>query len=78
MSGMPRIHIISVVFTDTREMGGPLLSPNSLGTPEAEKRMVRTPMVLGVGTLDDAKTIVERDIHYTNDVVRKFECLLGH
>lgn len=78
MSGMPRIHIISVVFTDTREMGGPLLSPSSLGTPEAEKRMVRTLMVLEVGTLDDAKTIVESDIYYTNDVVRKIECLLGH
>lgn len=59
-------------------MGGPLLSPSSLGTPEAEKRMVRTLMVLEVGTLDDAKTIVESDIYYTNDVVRKIECLLGH
>lgn len=54
------------------------MSPGSLGTPEAEKRMVGTLMDLEVGTIDDAKTIVESDIYYTSDVVRKIECLFGH
>lgn len=49
--------------------GGALLSPESIATPDAQKKMVGSTITLLADSLEDARKIIESDIYYTSKVV---------
>lgn len=59
-------------------MGGPLLTPSSIETPESERKMIGTLMVLEASSINDAKSIVENDVYYTSDVVCHLAFFFDH
>lgn len=51
------------------ESGGALLSQASIATPDAEKIMVGSTMVMVAESVDELKKIIENDVYYTSRVV---------
>ncbi|GBE83944.1 hypothetical protein BKA93DRAFT_736345 [Sparassis latifolia] len=50
------------------QTGGPLLSPESIASPTAEKKMVGSLMIFEADNIETVKKIVESDIYYTSGV----------
>lgn len=71
--GPPRYHRVPQLASEAHasftEMGGPLLSPKSIGAADSEKKMVGSMMVIEASSFDEVRNIIENDIYYTSDVV---------
>ncbi|KAH8112265.1 hypothetical protein DFH11DRAFT_1511928 [Phellopilus nigrolimitatus] len=50
------------------KMGAALLSPESIASPGAERKMIGSAMVFEAASLDEVKKIIESDIYYTTGV----------
>ena len=50
-------------------VGAALLTPESIATPDAEKKLIGSTFICEAETLEDVKKAVEADIYYTSGVV---------
>lgn len=55
--------------THTAEYGSALLTPESIASADAAKKMVGSVMVFEMETLEDVKKLIEGDIYYKTGVV---------
>ncbi|KAH9913503.1 hypothetical protein B0H21DRAFT_703925 [Amylocystis lapponica] len=56
--------------------GGAMLSPESIASPTAEKKMVGSVIIYAAESLEACRKIVESDIYYTSGVVLDKESLV--
>ncbi|KAJ8518046.1 hypothetical protein ONZ45_g4849 [Pleurotus djamor] len=49
-------------------VGAALLTPESIATPDAEKKLIGSTFICEAETLEDVKKAVEADIYYTSGV----------
>jgi len=52
-----------------QKAGGPLMSPESIGLPEGERKMVGSLVIFEAKTFEEVRAIVENDTYYKNEVV---------
>lgn len=51
------------------EFGGPLLSPESIETADAPRKMVGSMVVIQAESLADVRKLIESDIYWASNVV---------
>ena len=54
---------------DPAEIGGAMLTPESIETPTSERKMVGSVMIVEAENLTAVKKTIEEDIYYTAGVV---------
>ncbi|TDL20330.1 hypothetical protein BD410DRAFT_725993 [Rickenella mellea] len=52
----------------TLKLGGAMLTPECITTPDAKKEMIGSVLLFEAETIEDVKKIVETDIYYTSGV----------
>ena len=55
-------------------LAGAMLTPESIASPTAEKKMVGSVFVCEAESLDTVKTLMENDVYYTSGVVSYDQC----
>ena len=61
-------------MTMIAEYGGVLLSPESIESPDAQRKMVGSMFVIKAESLADVRRMVESDVYWASGVV-SFSCL---
>lgn len=57
------------LLTDYEELGGAMLTPESVSSPDATKTLIGSTLIYSASTLDEVRRLVEADVYYTNGVV---------
>lgn len=61
----------------TIEVGGAMLTPESIASPPAEKKLTGSVMIFKAESLEAVRKMIESDIYWTSDVVRSpLSCML--
>lgn len=68
------IPIISIFWIAFAGVGGMLLTPESIETPDADKKMIGSTFICEAASIAEVKEMVESDAYYTSDVV-SVKCL---
>ncbi|KDQ50280.1 hypothetical protein JAAARDRAFT_42276 [Jaapia argillacea MUCL 33604] len=50
------------------QFGGAFLTPESIASPTAEKKLVGSTMLIRASSFEEAKSIIESDVYWTNNV----------
>ncbi|KAH9888462.1 hypothetical protein C8Q73DRAFT_710247 [Cubamyces lactineus] len=62
-------HLDTAAKNPGMKVGGAMLSPNeALDTPDAEKKMIGSFMIIECPTYEDAKKMIESDVYWTGNV----------
>ena len=55
-----------------QELGGAILTPESIASESAEKKMTGSVLFFHAETIDEVQKTVESDVYYTSNVVSRF------
>ncbi|OBZ65882.1 hypothetical protein A0H81_14198 [Grifola frondosa] len=59
------------------KVGGAMLTPESIESPTAEKKMIGSMMIVEAESLEEVKQLVETDIYYTANVWDKEKLVIA-